>query len=224
MIYMDMISTPNANPTLFIPGWNIKADIFKPYIKTGDLLFTPPKATAENTYDTAVANLDQKIVDPVNIVGWSMGGQLALIFAAKYPQKVAALTLLSSAAVFNRNAAERTSFMNLCRSDFPRAIKYFHKLMGKLSIEQSLLLKENFINDQDSALKYLEELHTQNLTKTAKQIKCPVTIVHSSGDQIIPVQEAYYLKDCLPQACLEILTSDQHFPLFSAYDKMPQLL
>ena len=96
--------------------------------------------------------------------------------------------------------------------------------MGTVSLEQSLQLKNNFINDKESALAYLQELHTRNLTNIAKSIQCPITIIHSSADQIIPVQEAYALKECLPQACLEILPGNQHFPLFVCCDKMPKLL
>lgn len=223
MISLDMTSTQNVKQ-VFIPGWNIKADIFKPYAAPESILFTPPLATTDTPYEEAIASLRAQNLERQHILGWSMGGQIALAFTARYPEKVASLTLLSSAAIFSRNEADKRSFMTLCQNDFPRTIKYFHKLMGALSIERSLQLKSNFINDKISALRYLHELHTRDLTTEAKTIKCPVTIVHSQDDRIIPVSEAYYLKECLPQARLEILTSDQHFPLFTKRDKMPPLL
>lgn len=214
-----------SNSIICIPGWNIQAEIFKPYAKTRDILFTPPTATTDKPYAEAVQTLVSSCLDErVHIVGWSMGGQIALLFAAQYPKKVVSLTLLSTAAIFSRDEKNKESFQALCETDFPRAIKYFHKLMGKLSLDQSLQLKHHFLNDKVSALRYLHDLHAQDLTAEARSIKCPTTIVHSKDDQIIPVQEAYYLKECLPQARLEILAGNQHFPLFASYDKMHQLL
>ena len=47
--------------------------------------------------DDLCALLDHLAVDRAHVVGLSMGGQIAVNFALKYPDKVATLTLLDSA-------------------------------------------------------------------------------------------------------------------------------
>ena len=222
-----MMSTTKDNQTLVIPGWNIRAEIFEKHIPNA-LFFTPPKATTAKPYDEAIQYLGAQNIthqrDKINIIGWSMGGQIAMLFAAQHPEKVASLTLLSTAAIFSRNAQDKQSFNELCKTDFPRASKYFHRLMGSMSIEQSLALKKQFINDQENALAYLHELHTRDLTEVAKKITCPVKIIHAIDDQIIPYSEAVYLQQLIPQAVLETIPGNQHFPLYADYDKICQLL
>jgi pimeloyl-ACP methyl ester carboxylesterase len=214
-----MISINSAN-TLCIPGWNIRGEIFQKYFP-GATYFTPPLATTNTPYDEAVAELKKIITSPVHIIGWSMGGQIAILFAAQYPAFVSKLTLFSTAAVFSADASAKESFYKLCESDFLRAIKYFHRLMGNLSVEDSLLLKNNFINDQSNALRYLHELHTRELTSEVQRISCPVTITHSQEDQIISFTQSIALAKAIPHAKTLYLPGNSHFPFHNDYAKIP---
>jgi pimeloyl-ACP methyl ester carboxylesterase len=218
-----MISTNKdnlPNPKICIPGWNIKGEIFQKYYP-GAIYFTPPLATTDTPYPEAVAALKKTIVAPVHLIGWSMGGQIAILFAAQYPKLVSKLTLISTAAVFSTDNAAKESFFKLCESDFLRAIKYFHRLLGPLSVEDSLLLKNNFINDQPSALRYLHELHARDLSREATRVFCPATIIHSQEDQIISFVQSKALAKAIPQAKTLYLPGNSHFPFHNDYAKIP---
>lgn len=96
--------------------------------------------------------------------------------------------------------------------------------MGKLSIQDSLLLKNNFINDQRQGLDLLKELHERDLSDSFKKLSCLIVIIHSREDKIIPFAEAEYLKSLLPQAGLLELSGDYHFPFLNHHDKIARAI
>ena len=221
---------------LFVSGWNISANIFKPFVKSLAVeekvflgFMTPPLLEiGENGYDVAgslllkeVAKL-KKIARNVYLVGWSMGGQVILSMANQLD--VAGVVFLNSAAIFSRDQRSKRLFATQCATDFERAVGYFHKLMGKLSIEDSIVLKQNFINNKESALGYLKELHLRDLTDSCKALNIPVQIIHTVGDKIISVNEAEYLHNSIKESSLTILPLDSHFPFFDNRDKILDLL
>ncbi|MDR1997238.1 MAG: alpha/beta hydrolase [Candidatus Margulisbacteria bacterium] len=227
MICTAVISTPAAKlPLIFIPGWNIRAEIFRPfaaYFSAYKLYyFTPPRSAEGDAYAQAVAALgayikEQAITRPL-LLGWSMGGQLALLAARTFP--VAAVVLVSSAAVFSRRAAEKKSFAAACARDFPRAVSHFQSLMGG----DPALLQKYFIQDQASALNYLRSLHESDLSDTARQGAYTLGIVHARGDKVIPFGAAAELRRLRPDAKLLALDGNFHFPFAACCDKIICLL
>lgn len=212
---------------IFIPGWNMRAEIFKPFVYDLEGKFichflTPHFADYDSNVCQIISYINENKLQEISLLGWSMGGQLAILVAAKI--KIDRLFLLDSAAIFSRNIAEQESFYKLCQSYFMRAIKYFHKLMGNLSIADTVLLKSNFIDDQVQALGLLKELHKRDLSDNFKKLSCSIVIIHSREDKIIPFAEAEYLKSLSPQARLLELAGDFHFPFLNHRDKIARAI
>ncbi|GBR75956.1 carboxylesterase BioH [Candidatus Termititenax persephonae] len=228
---------------VFIPGWNVRAEIFQNFAEyfAGRTLyyFTPPLVRAGDAYQQAVCALrrfltEKNIFEPI-LVGWSLGGQLALLYAqhAACPQNTATapfakdrlggVLLINSAAVFSRQADEQKTFSALCAQDFPRAVKYFHKLLGS-DLAASTLLQKYFINNRSSALAYLQSLYQHDLTDALRASAYPLGIFHSRRDRIIPYREAEYIQTLRPDAQFLKTADNLHFPFLAHCAKITGLL
>ncbi len=213
---------------LFLPGWNIRADIFKPYIYNLQdkynchLIDTPLRGNYKIALQNILDYINKNKLEDLHILGWSMGGQLGILLANKIP--LTKLFILNSAAIFSRDKPAQKNYYELLSTDFPKAVKYFNSLMGKLSLEDSILLKNNFIDDQENALKYLKELHTHDLSAEAVKITCPTVIIHTRGDEIIPYSEAEYLQQLIKNSKLVTFEDNFHFPFFNSYAKITAIL
>lgn len=82
-------------PVVFLPGWGFDGRILsladQPLPWHAPAFFLDPALFPETLLDYLSTRGFQKI----RLVGWSMGGNLALAFAGKYPEKVSGLSLLS---------------------------------------------------------------------------------------------------------------------------------
>ena len=216
-------------PLIFIPGWNIRAEFLENF--AGNFAdyelhyFTPPPVSSGDAYQQAVYELrkfvaEKNIVAPL-LLGWSMGGQLALLAAQELRPR--AVLLLNSAAVFPQDTAARKSFYLACRRDFPGAAKHFLRQLGNAP-DENLLLQKYFIDNKISALHYLRALHTADLTTVVRNSRYPLGILHTRADKIISFSAAEDLRALRPDAAWLEIASAKHCPFFSHCDKITNLL
>jgi alpha/beta superfamily hydrolase len=112
------------------------------------------------------------------ILGSSMGGTVALLFAAEEANVAAVVTI--SAPIH----PER----------FPKR---------KLTIEQFQQWRDRgFIiyNGKRFNVSLLHDLEKLNVPEATKKITCPVLILHGEADAVVPVEEAYDLYGYLPNS------------------------
>ncbi len=122
------------------------------------------------------------------IFGSSMGGTVALLFAAQEPD-VAAVTTLAAP---------------LHPENFPKRV---------LTPKQLQRWRERgytTYNGQRLNVTLLEDLEKLDVPKAARQIRCPVLILHGDADEVVPVAEAYELHDCV--------TTPKHLAIFKDTD------
>jgi len=87
-------------PVVFLPGWAFSGRVLEladhdPGWLSPEFPLDPATAMGE-----LAAFLDVRGLAAAHLIGWSMGGYLALDFAAAYPDRVAALTLLGVRAAW----------------------------------------------------------------------------------------------------------------------------
>ncbi len=122
------------------------------------------------------------------IFGSSMGGTVALLFAAM-ESTVAALVTLAAP---------------LHPENFPKRV---------LTRKQLQFWRERgytTYNGQRLNATLLDDLEQLDVPAAARQIRCPVLILHGDADEVVPVEEADELHDCL--------TAPKHLTIFKDTD------
>ena len=109
------------------------------------------------------------------IFGSSMGGTVALLFAAQEPKVAAVVTL--AAPVHPENFPKRVLTPNQLQRWRERGYTTY--------------------NGQRLNISLLEDLEKIDVPEAARRIRCPVLILHGDADEVVPVTEAYELHECL---------------------------
>lgn len=166
---------------------------------------------------------------PLTLLGWSLGGMLALQLAADHPEKINKLILLSSTARF-------TSCENYPAGLAPGIIKNlgrkllknkwqtqldFYKLMFS-PLESASLETFNTamtpplanleIQTLQAGLQYLLATDLRSLLPT---IQTPCHIVHGTEDTICPLAGGQYLATMLPNSTLTLVPGAGHIPFYT---------
>ncbi|MGH7796381.1 MAG: alpha/beta hydrolase [Candidatus Binatia bacterium] len=123
------------------------------------------------------------------VLGSSMGGTVALLFAAAEPRIAALVTV--AAPVHPEN--------------FPR------RLLSAAQLQDWRERGFTFFNGQRLNVSLLEDLERLNVPESARNVHCPVLILHGDADDVVPVEEAHELHDSLSGAKrLSILNGADH--------------
>jgi pimeloyl-ACP methyl ester carboxylesterase len=136
----------------------------------------------------ATAVLDRVTSGPQVLVGSSMGGWLALLLAQKRKERVHSLVLLAPAPDFTRDIRAQLSEEN-----------------------KNALIKDGFFEAPSAygppyqiTAQLLEDGENHILLDGDTGITCPVTILHGQADPDVPWKKSVRLKECLPQAQVNI--------------------
>lgn len=125
------------------------------------------------------------------IFGSSMGGTVALLFAA------------DNAAVASV-AAVATLAAPVHPENFPK------RVLTPKQLERWRERGYTTYNGQRLNVSLLEDLERLNVPEATRRIHCPVLILHGDADEVVPVAEAYELH--------EVLTSPKRLSIFPGTD------
>jgi pimeloyl-ACP methyl ester carboxylesterase len=85
------------------------------------------------------------------------------------------------------------------------------RVLTPLQFEQWREQGFTIYNGQRLNVTLLDELENINVPAAVRKIGCPVLILHGDADEVVPVDEAYELNDCLANAKrLSILKDADH--------------
>jgi alpha/beta superfamily hydrolase len=114
----------------------------------------------------AWAFLRDRVPGRIGILGSSMGGTVALLFAAREPA-VAALATIAAVADVRRMLAElRPAEIDRWRAD------------GVFSLA-GIRLKKTF----------LEDVETLDVLAACRKVRCPTFVAHGDADRVVPVED-----------------------------------
>lgn len=162
--------------------------------------------------------LDALGLDPVIVVGMSLGGWLAADLAALEPSRVGRLVLVAASGV----RAEVPTPDVFALSPVELAERMFHTDAARsaaieraAAIEQDPPLFERYLRNRMATanLGWNPYMHDPKLLDRLHRISAPTLIVWGAEDRLLPVAYARRWAELLPSARVEILEATGHLPL-----------
>lgn len=170
---------------------------------------------------TVSAHLDT-LGKPACIVGWSTGGVVAIETAARYPEKVACLVLLSATARFCSDdgyvcgvkpAVLRAMIRGLRKNPQGVVSDFISKALYPLNSDQAVLAARTqaaLAEGPESLTRGLEYLAGADLRRDLPSIALPCLVIHGGQDQIVDARAGQYLNSNLAFSEMELLPSAGH--------------
>jgi uncharacterized protein len=125
----------------------------------------------------------------IALMGSSMGGTIALLFAAGKSDIAALVTLATP----------------VHPEKFPR------RILTEAQIHQWRKCGYTMYNGRRLNVSLLDDLEQLDLPRAARAVACPTLVLHGDADSVVPVEEAYELHGCLAGAKrLSILPGGDH--------------
>lgn len=225
------MSTP-----VFLHGWAQSRQIWCNQFETfADALFLnlPGHGGAEDLPADAWVDaiVEQLPEQPCQLVGWSLGGMLAMQIAAQHPERVATLTLVSTTPRFcigdnwPHGSSEEvfSGFKQAVASGSPKALSRFFALMlhgdelsrsGFNRIAKMAVDRDNRVTTAGlkGGLALLESLDLRALSKKITQ---PTLLIHGEDDAIVPAAAGVWLADSIANTEKRMLAACGHAPFLT---------
>ena len=232
--------TPHASllapHRVYLHGWGLHGGIWSETLAAlpgtaPDLPgFGAVPAVTPYTAETLADALAETLADPVHLIGWSLGGMVALALAARHPDKVAKLVLVGASPAFvNRPGWDHglapevlAGFADSLRLDYRATLLRFLSLQargGDAAREVIGRLRETVFQrgepDAATLAVGLDLLRDVDLRAIASDIRCPALVVHGGYDMLCPAAAGRWLADRIPGARFALRERAAHAPFLS---------
>ena len=169
--------------------------------------------------------VNRKQYNKIHLVGNSLGGHLAQIFALRYPDKVSSITLTGSSGLFE----------NSMGSTFPKRGDYdfIKKKAEGIFYDSATATKEivdevfDIVNDRNKAIRIVVTAKSavrNNLEDKISKIEAPVLLVWGRDDTITPLWVGEKFHSILPNSQLEIVDACGHAPMMEHPQRFNEVL
>ena len=245
------IETFGAGPNLvLIHGWGMNGAVWHPLVKKLSKSFTlhlvdlPGMGLSRPIEPFHLHGIAEKIAErlPANadIVGWSLGAQVAMRIALDYPDLVRRLVLVGATPCFvnksfDQESAEYKStwdigidpqvfgnFADNVNDDYHKTMTQFLTLqcMGSDDARSTVkLLRNKFaerpIPSSQTLYRALDILLETDLRAEIAHLRKPILLVHGDRDTLAPLQAAHWMMQNLPAAFLRVMAKASHAPFLS---------
>lgn len=188
-----------------------------------------PVYSFEDMVDDAIRVLDDHGIDRAHVAGMSMGGMIAQIVALKHPERVSALTVISSSPLgvdtsglpgmseaYGRHAAEganvdwsnRNQVLDYMVKDARALASTLHPFDGERAramIEEDYDRSRGLLSATNHFL-----LKGGGEQRRIKDVAVPMLVIHGTADPIFPIEHGEALADAVPGAMLVRIAGGGH--------------
>ncbi len=195
--------------------------------------------------DSVSETIAEQLPDNTTIIGWSLGGLIAMHIAITQPEVVKKLVLVGATPCFvnvkgfskrshwHAGVAQSVfdSFAENVKVDYQKAMLNFLGLqcVGSADAKQLLrTLKAQFAAQPVPTMAVLQSgldiLMQSDLRETVPEITQPTMIIHGDKDRLVPLQAGNWLAQALPDAQLCVINGAAHAPFLSHQSKFDKEL
>jgi pimeloyl-ACP methyl ester carboxylesterase/DNA-binding CsgD family transcriptional regulator len=178
--------------------------------------------------DDIRAVLDAAEVERASLLGFSEGGTMAAVFAARYPERVDKLVLYASHAGKISGSPDfpcgyevepmirRIVELVETRWGTGDTLEHFapslwrHRQADRARAGQGRF--ERMAATPSAAVAHMEFLRGNDARPVMPTIQAPTLVVHRAGDRIVPLCNGEYLAAAIPDARLVVIDGDDHLP------------
>jgi pimeloyl-[acyl-carrier protein] methyl ester esterase len=202
--------------------------------KGQDLAFPLTLEPSPFALDAIVDELSAQFTEPLTVCGWSLGGQIALHWAMRYPQQVSRLVTVASTPSFVRRAGWNHAlsveilqeFADNLQHHYALTLKRFLALQvrgGEQEREWLTILRDTLFSrgepDLAALQSGLEILRNCDLCSALPGINQPMLVLAGERDTLIPLQASQYLASNTPNGRLAVIGGAAHAPFLSHPDE-----
>lgn len=223
---------PPPTPIVLLPGWGFLPSIWHALTEQLERhgleasINTPALPLSGNISQlTAIESLFDTLPDIAHLVGWSLGGELALAYTLCFPERVKSLTLISSTPCFMHRPGWELGQPATLLDDFDQRL--LENPAALLKRFASLIRHGDNTAMRDRALSELmqqqAEPDTERLTSGLKFLRTidlraacsaqtdlpPISLFHGSEDGVVPLAAAQWLSNEL-KASITIFDHASH--------------
>jgi pimeloyl-ACP methyl ester carboxylesterase len=166
-------------------------------------LYTLPvlKTNVKNLMEHIRDFIEFKGFDKVNLLGNSLGGHVALVYASKHPEKVASLTLTGSSGLYENTMGQ--SYPRKGNIDYVRERVQYTFYDPKTATDE--LVNECFaiVNDRVKTLKILSLAKSairHNMADELPKMKMPTCLIWGKQDNITPPEVGEEFNKLMPNS------------------------
>ncbi|MBI5438512.1 MAG: alpha/beta fold hydrolase [Nitrosomonadales bacterium] len=184
--------------------------------------------------DGIVDSMSAQFSEPLIVCGWSLGGQIALRWAMRYPQQVNRLALVACTPCFVRRPGWECAMREEALAEFSASLQqgYASTLRRFLALqvrgserERELLaelhnaLSSRSEPDSGALQAGLEILRDCDLRGALPGIMQPALVIAGERDTLTPPQASHYLAAQMPNARSVTIKGAAHAPFLSHPDE-----
>ncbi|NCO80231.1 alpha/beta hydrolase [bacterium] len=188
---------------------------------------SPQKAWSRDDYINWIfQKVKERNWQKFNLLGHSFGGGLAVKIAATFPERIEKLILLSPAIIQRKSIKTYLfyyiSYLGKKVFSLP-GFKIFHPLAEKL-IYKLAGTKDYYVADgimKETMKKIGKE---EPLEMILEKIKIPTLILWGKKDDVLPIIDAYYIKEKIKGSELKIIPKARHSPHREAPEELAEII
>ncbi len=154
------------------------------------------------------------------LLGHSFGGSLATKFAIRYPEKVKKMILVDSAGIRKKRLKKEIQkavahFLNKFSflQFYPQLKKFAYKTIFRRS---DYLLTEGIMKET-----YLNVIN-DDISESFSKVSVPTLLIWGKNDKITPLWHAYFIKEKVAGAELQIMPGIKHNPHFESPEALAE--
>lgn len=187
-------------------------------------------ALGKTDLDLLVRSLAKHFVEPVNVCGWSLGGQVAMHWAVREPAKVNKLIVVTSTPCFTNRDDWSFGLPSEVLEKFAAELQHNHAATLRRFISLQLRGSEN---ERELLTKLREQLFSRGepdmsalrggleILRDADQrlevagIEQQTLVIAGQRDKLTPPEASHYLAQVIPNARLVEIEGAAHTPFLS---------